>query len=416
MGANPRGSLRACSLAVRACLTSFIDEAGAPPALVVGLSGGADSLALALTTIDVAARAGIPVITVTVDHGLREGSDEEARRVADLAASLGARAVVETVMVGGQGGPEGAARDARRAALRAVGAREGAPILLGHTMDDQAETVLLRLARGSGPSSLRAIAPISRDGDGVTWLRPLLKLRRTDTEEACAQAGLAPVHDPTNDIDGPWRAADGSPLRRSALRHGAIPALASALGVDPVPALARTAALCAEDDDALSDRARALADAAIADAARIVDDTDPADRGMSVALAVAPLRGAPRAVRTRALREAAQAAGIRAPAPTSTPLTAWWSPGGGRGLSTCPGGWPRALDTVPARASSSSRAGEAHRRKQTPPRGNNKPRETPPERPDADWAITGCCADSENLVLPGTGARLYGTLIVESLA
>ena len=308
VGANPRGSLRACSLAVRACLTSFIDEAGAPPALVVGLSGGADSLALALTTIDVAVRAGIPVITVTVDHGLREGSDEEARRVADLAASLGARAVVETVMVGGQGGPEGAAREARRAALRAVGVREGAPILLGHTMDDQAETVLLRLARGSGPSSLRAIAPISRDGDGVTWLRPLLKLRRTDTEGACAQAGLAPVHDPTNDVDGPWRAADGSPLRRSALRHGAIPALASALGIDPVPALARTAALCAEDDDALSDRARALAAAA----ARVADDTVPADRAMSVALAVAPLRGAPRAVRTRALREAAQAAGIRA--------------------------------------------------------------------------------------------------------
>lgn len=323
VGANPRGSLRACSLAVRACLTSFIDEAGAPPALVVGLSGGADSLALALTTIDVAARAGIPVITVTVDHGLREGSDEEARRVADLAASLGARAVVETVTVGGPGGPEGAARDARRAALRAVGVCEGGPILLGHTMDDQAETVLLRLARGSGPSSLRAIAPISRDDDGVTWLRPLLGLRRTDTEQACAQAGLTPVHDPTNDIDGPWRAADGSPLRRSALRHGAMPALASALGVDPVPALARTAALCAADDDALSDRARSLVDAARADASRVADDTDPADRGMvddtdpadggiSVALAVASLRGAPRAVRTRALRQGAQAAGIRA--------------------------------------------------------------------------------------------------------
>ena len=317
MGANPRGSLRACSLAVRACLTSFIDEAGAPPALVVGLSGGADSLALALTTIDVAARAGIPVVTVTVDHGLREGSAEEARRVADLAASLGARAVVETVTVGGPGGPEGAARDARRAALRAVGVREGAPILLGHTMDDQAETVLLRLARGSGPSSLRAIAPISRDGDGVTWLRPLLKLRRTDTEEACAQAGLAPVHDPTNDIDGPWRAADGSPLRRSALRHGAMPALASALGVDPVPALARTAALCAEDDDALSDRARELTAAARVAAARVAaarvaDDTDPGDGGGPVALAVASLCGAPRAVRTRALREGAQAAGIRA--------------------------------------------------------------------------------------------------------
>lgn len=317
VGANPRGPLRACSLAVRACLTSFIDEAGAPPALVVGLSGGADSLALALTTIDVAARAGIPVITVTVDHGLREGSAEEARRVADLAASLGARAVVETVTVDGPGGPEGAARDARRAALRAVGVREGAPILLGHTMDDQAETVLLRLARGSGPSSLRAIAPLSREADGVTWLRPLLTLRRSDTEGACAQAGLAPVHDPTNDVDGPWRAADGSPLRRSALRHEAIPALASALGVDPVPALARTAALCAEDDDALSDRARELTAAARVAAARVAaarvaDDTDPGDGGGPVALAVASLCGAPRAVRTRALREGAQAAGIRA--------------------------------------------------------------------------------------------------------
>ena len=287
MGANPRGPLRACSLAVRASLTSFIDEAGAPPALVVGLSGGADSLALALTTIDVAARAGIPVVTVTVDHGLRAGSGEEARRVADLAASLGARAVVETVSVVGPGGPEGSARDARRAALRVVAQREGAPILLGHTMDDQAETVLLRLARGSGPSSLRAIAPVSRDDD------------------ACAQAGLAPLQDPTNDIDGPWRAADGSPLRRSALRHTAIPALASALGVDPVPALARTAALCAADDDALTQWASALAASATPGEEHDSETGHPS-------LAVSALLGAPRAVRTRALREAARAARIRA--------------------------------------------------------------------------------------------------------
>ena len=304
VGANPRGPLRACSLAVRAQLTSFIDEAGAPPALVVGLSGGADSLALALTTIDVAARAGIPVVTVTVDHGLRAGSGDEAREVADLAASLGARALVETVDVDGRGGPEGAARDARRAALRAVGLRENAPILLGHTMDDQAETVLLRLARGSGPSSLRAIA---RDDDGVTWLRPLLGLRRADTEAACEQAGLVPVEDPTNDVEGPWRAADGTPLRRSALRHRAIPALASALGVDPVPALARTAALCAQDDDALTAWARELTGAA-----RVADERDFGDGGASVALAVSLLRGAPRAVRTRTLREAARAAGVRA--------------------------------------------------------------------------------------------------------
>ena len=276
--------------------------------VVVGVSGGADSMALALGAAWAAPRTRSEVGCVVVDHGLQAGSAEVAARAAGALASRGIAVEVRRVEVGRDGGIEAAARHARLEALSG----DGHPVLLGHTLDDQAETVLLRLARGSGPSSLRAIAPISRDGDGVTWLRPLLKLRRTDTEEACAQAGLAPVHDPTNDIDGPWRAADGSPLRRSALRHGAIPALASALGIDPVPALARTAALCAEDDDALSDRARSLADAAITAAARVADDTDPADRGMSVALAVAPLRGAPRAVRTRALREAAQAAGIRA--------------------------------------------------------------------------------------------------------
>ena len=292
VGANPRGHLRACSLAVRESLRAFIDEAGAPPALVVGLSGGADSLALALTVIDVADRLGIPVVTVTVDHGLREGSGPEAHRVADLAASWGARALVDTVTVDGRGGPEGAARDARRAALR--------------------------LARGSGPSSLRAIAPISRDADGVTWLRPLLGLRRKDTEGACAQAGLTPVHDPTNDVDGPWRAADGSALRRSAVRQRAIPALASALGVDPVPALARTAALCAADDDALNDWARTLTalasdEQALAGGAPHAGEGERADEPAGASsLRVADLAGAPRAVRTRALREAAQRAGIRA--------------------------------------------------------------------------------------------------------
>ena len=290
---------------MRSCLRSFIDEAGVPPAFIVGLSGGADSLALTLTVIDVASRAGIEVVTLTVDHGLRAGSAHEARRVADLAASLGARAVVETVRVDGRGGPEASARDARLAALRSLALREGAPVLLGHTMDDQAETVLLRLARGSGPSSLRAIAPVRRDEDGVTWLRPLLGLRRADTAGACAQAALTPLEDPTNAIDGPWRAADGSALRRSAVRHSAIPALASALGVDPVPALARTAALCAADDDALTRWAGVLA-------ASVTPGEEHDSETRHPSLAVSDLLGVPRAVRTRALREAARSGGIRA--------------------------------------------------------------------------------------------------------
>ena len=325
MGANPRGSLRACSLAVRACLTSFIDEAGAPPALVVGLSGGADSLALALTTIDVAARVGIPVITVTVDHGLREGSDEEARRVADLAVSLGARAVVETVTVGGPGGPEGAARDARRAALRAVGVREGAPILLGHTMDDQAETVLLRLARGSGVGSLRAMS-VRDDAGSIVWMRPLMNCRRSETLGACRQLELPWVDDPSNKMDGPWRAADGSALRRSAVREQAIPSLAHSLGMDPVPSLARTAELSAADDEALNEWAeqvwqRAWEDSAgetqprpeaLAGELRPALETPPAvgEAASGIgALRVAELKEIPQAVRMRVLHRYLSAVG-----------------------------------------------------------------------------------------------------------
>ena len=394
MGANPRGHLRACSLAVRESLRAFIDQAGAPPALVVGLSGGADSLALALTVIDVADRLGIPVVTVTVDHGLREGSGLEARRVADLAASWGARALVDTVTVDGRGGPEGAARDARRAALRAVARRECAPILLGHTMDDQAETVLLRLARGSGPSSLRAIAPISRDADGVTWLRPLLGLRRGDTEGACAQAGLTPVHDPTNDVDGPWRAADGSALRRSAVRQRAIPALASALGVDPVPALARTAALCAADDDALNDWARTLTalasdEQALAGGAPHVGEGERAHEPAGASsLRVADLVGAPRAVRARCARRPNARASAPCRGRTWTPSTTWSSRGGGRARSRCPAAARAESGALAGHALSSRRACVSRR----------------------------CCAHSENLCLPGTTTRLYGTLIVQPLA
>ena len=330
VGANPRGAVRSCSLAVRAAMRAFIDEAGVPGAFVVGLSGGADSLALALMAIDVGSRAGIAVVTVTVDHGLRPGSGQEARLVAQRARSLGARALVEAVSVSGVGGPEASARDARIGALRAVALREGAPVLLGHTMDDQAETVLLRLARGSGPSSLRAIAPQRRDEDGVTWLRPLLGLRRSDTAGACAQVGLTPVEDPTNAPDGPWRAADGSALRRAAVRHGAIPALASALGVDPVPALARTAALCALDDDALNGWASEL----------VATTAVRARRGNGASsLRVDDLRVLPAAVRTRALRRAAREAGVRTLASVHVDaldrlVTAWR----GQGPILLPGG------------------------------------------------------------------------------
>ena len=256
VGANPSGALRRVSLAVRSFLLPRTDEGGA--AVLVGVSGGADSLALAVTAIDQCVRLGVPVHTLTVDHALREGSAQEAARVATRLADLGALAGWRTVDVRGPGGPESSARDARRAALReqarSLLSRDRVRrvlVLLGHTMDDQAETVLLRLARGSGAGSLRAMSPEVPEEGGLTWCRPLLGVRRRDTRGACRELGLEWVEDPGNAPDGPWRAADGTALRRSAVRAGALPALARALGEDPVPALARSARLLARDDDAL---------------------------------------------------------------------------------------------------------------------------------------------------------------------
>ncbi|MDC4233515.1 tRNA lysidine(34) synthetase TilS [Actinomyces sp. B33] len=300
VGARPSGPLARISLAVRRALVS----SRRPPACVlVGVSGGADSLSLALAAIDVGSRNGVPVHCLTVDHGLRPDSAEEARRVADLLVRLGAdSARTAPVRVDSAGGPEAAARFARRHALaaRAADLSDGTAVLLGHTMDDQAETVLLRLARGSGTGSLRAMSPDAVDEEGLRWIRPLLGVRRADTREACRQAGLAWVDDPTNLPDGPWRAADGTALRRAAVRARALPALADALGVDPVPALARTAALAARDDDALD----ALAGAAW----RTAVDADPA--GAPV-VPVADLAGLPPAVLSRVLRRMLLVAGAR---------------------------------------------------------------------------------------------------------
>ena len=247
VGANPRGALKTVSLAVRRALKNCKAE----EKVIVALSGGADSLALALTLIDVGTRAGLEVLTVTIDHALRPESAVEAAQAAQIATRLGARARIIRVTVSDQGGPEGAARLARLGALSECARVEKAPIFLGHTMDDQAETVLLRLARGSGASSLRAMNADITDEHGLRWIRPLLKVRRADTRKACQEAGLTWSEDPSNEPEGPWRAHDGSALRRAAVRAYAIPTLAQALGTDPIPALARSAELAWRDNEAL---------------------------------------------------------------------------------------------------------------------------------------------------------------------
>jgi tRNA(Ile)-lysidine synthetase-like protein len=164
--------------AVRDALAALPEAARRAP-LVVGCSGGADSLALTLAAA--AVRGPDDVRAVVVDHRLQDGSAERAAATVALLAERGIAARVHAVDVTGPGGIEAAARRARQAALCAARPHPDSPILLGHTLDDQAETVLLGLGRGSGARSLAGM----RRWD-PPWLRPLLTVRRTTTRAACA--------------------------------------------------------------------------------------------------------------------------------------------------------------------------------------------------------------------------------------
>ncbi len=213
----------------------------------VACSGGPDSLALAAAASFVGHKVGFHVGAIIVDHGLQEGSAEVARAAEVEVRKAGiATAFIEKVHVGREGGLEAAARNARYAALEARAYAQGGlnPLVLtGHTMDDQAETVLLALARGSGARALAGI-PVRRG----MFVRPFLSLRRSVTIAACEAQGLEPWFDPTNEMEG-------GP-RRSALRATVMPALTEVLGPGVVPGLARSAALLQADADELDRQAR----------------------------------------------------------------------------------------------------------------------------------------------------------------
>ena len=226
--------------------------------LLAGCSGGADSLALASQLAFVAPRMGMRAGLITVDHRMQEGSGEQAARVIAHGERLGLDPTIRRDVRRGDGasgaglGPEGAARELRYATFEAVLAETGArAVLLGHTMEDQAETVLLGLARGAGTRTVSGIPPIR----GQFW-RPLLGVRRSETAATCAELGLPVWQDPANAPEGPWLTAQGTALPRAALRHSVLPELALALGQDPVPALARTADLARSDADFLDAAAR----------------------------------------------------------------------------------------------------------------------------------------------------------------
>lgn len=260
-----------------------------PGALVlVACSGGADSLALAAAAAFEAPRAGLRAGGLTVDHRLQAGSAARASEVAATLRKLGLDPVeVEPVEVGDAGGPEAAARDARYAALDAAAERLGAAaVLLGHTRDDQAETVLLRLGRGSGARSLAGMPATSG-----RYVRPLLDIDRATTRAACTAEGHVPWDDPHN--------ADPS-YARARIRQEALPALERALGGGVTAALARTAGLLRDDADALDGWADAAAQRA---------GLGPVRESGDVELDVRVLADLPPAVRGRVVRRAALAAG-----------------------------------------------------------------------------------------------------------
>ncbi|MFS0734210.1 tRNA lysidine(34) synthetase TilS [Microbacterium sp. 1P10UB] len=250
--------------------------------VLVGLSGGADSLALAAATAFEGPKAGLRAGSVTVDHGLQEGSTEVAEGAASQAAALGLDAIVVTVDVGGAGGPEAAARDARYGVLKDAATDAGAAaVLVGHTLDDQAETVLLGLARGAGAGSLQGMAASSELAPGVALLRPLLGLRRETTRAACAALQLEPWDDPHNSEHR---------YARVRVRERVLPVLEAELGPGIAEALARTAAQLREDAEAFDEMIDET----------IEDIVEHAEAGISVS--VAALAANPAALRNRIIR------------------------------------------------------------------------------------------------------------------
>ncbi|MEU6229373.1 tRNA lysidine(34) synthetase TilS [Streptomyces sp. NPDC047042] len=261
------------------------------PLVLVACSGGADSMALASALAFEAPKLGLRAGGVTVDHGLQPGSGLRADEVVLRLTELGLAPVEAiSVTVGRDGGPEAAARDARYSALDDAAERHGASaVLLGHTRDDQAETVLLGLARGSGIRSLSGMAAVS-GGPGAPgrYRRPFLQLDRQTARKACMVQSL-PVWDDPHNADPAYT--------RSRLRHEGLPALEKALGKGVVEALARTAQLSRDDADALDTWAR-QAEASVRDAAGLLE--------------CAKLYALPPAVRRRILRSAAIEAGAPA--------------------------------------------------------------------------------------------------------
>lgn len=279
--------------------TASTADAADLPLLLVACSGGPDSLALAGIAAHFARRGDVRVGAIIVDHGLQEDSAAVAAQTTQILTDLGLHPVItEKVQVPvGNMGPEMAARTARYTAFtKAVEATGARAVLLGHTLDDQAETVLLGLSRGSGTRSLAGMPPVRVEG-GVTYLRPFLGLRRTDILDICDAETLTPWTDPTNTDET---------LMRARIRHSVLPYLEEHLGGDVARSLARTASVAGPDAEYLDEQAQAAYEQALLPAGTAVRGIEREDAVLLDRAQVAALHPA---LRLRVLATACKTAG-----------------------------------------------------------------------------------------------------------
>jgi tRNA(Ile)-lysidine synthase len=267
-------------LELRNAVRPFLENLTAGDCALVAVSGGADSLALACALIKEAPELAITLIAVTVDHQLQSGSNEQAKQVQTQLKVMGYQEVIiEKVSVVKKSGLEADARTARYTALDSIAHAYGVTqIFLGHTRDDQAETVLLGLARGSGTRSLSGMATVNGK-----YARPFLQLTRAQTVAACQEADLQPWSDPHN---------LNEKFSRVRVRNKVMPVMEEEIGPGIAAALARSAAILRDDADALDEMAQA-----------VISRVDLSD------LDCAALAELPRAIRSRILRAAIYAAG-----------------------------------------------------------------------------------------------------------
>ncbi|MCX6439851.1 MAG: tRNA lysidine(34) synthetase TilS [Actinobacteria bacterium] len=265
--------------AIRSAVRPWLEKFEAGDCVLVAVSGGADSLALAYALSVEAKKLAIKVEAVTVDHQLQSISADQATKVVQQMLSLDITTTIEKVVVNITEGLEASARAARYEALLKAQVRTGAvAVFLGHTHNDQAEGVLLGLARGSGTRSLSAMAP----HNGI-YIRPLLSITRSETESVCAEVGLTPWSDPHN---------QDTTYARVRVRTQALPALEAAIGPGISHALVRSAELLRQDADALDEWAEREA--------ALLDLSD---------LECNHLAQLPKAIRSRIIRMAIYAAG-----------------------------------------------------------------------------------------------------------